>query len=63
MEKFLSLVDLYRVRHVVVDLGWDDFDIYFPLYCLAQQSILLDFQQPKQMLEGSGTPQINVNPT
>ena len=54
---------IYRVRHVVVDLGWVDFIFNIPSSCPAPQPILPNFQLPRQSRAGSGTPKISVNPT
>ena len=54
---------IYRVRQVVVDLGWVDFDFNIPSSSPSPQPILPNLQLPKQNGAGSGTPKINVNPT
>ena len=51
-----------RVKLVVANLGWVDFDFYIQSSCTAPQPILTNFQLPKQNWAGSGMPKNNVNP-
>ena len=53
----------YRVNLVVVDLGWVDFDLDVPPFCLAAQPILPNSHLPKQNWAENGTLKIKVNLT
>ena len=46
-----------------MDLGWVDFDLGVPPSCLAAQSLLPNFQQPKQNWADSRMLKIQVYPT
>ena len=54
---------MYRVIHLLVDLGWVDFDLGVPPYCPAAQLLLPNSHQPKQNWSDGGTTKIKVNPT
>ena len=45
----------YRVSHVLVHLGWVDFDSCVPPSCPAAQPLLLNSHQPKQSQADTGT--------
>ena len=59
----LSQEGVYRVRHHVWDLGWVDFDFFFPPSCSLAQPILPISHQPKQNQAAGGTNKKEVNPT
>ena len=52
---------IYRVSHLLVDLGWVDFDLGVPLSCPAAQPLLPKF--PSAQAELGRTLKIQVNPT
>ena len=56
---------MYRALafHVLVDLGWVDFDFCVPPSRQAAQPLLPNSHQPKQIWAGSGTLEIQVNKT
>ena len=41
------LTQVYRVSHLLVDLGWVDFDLGVPPSCSAAQPLLKNFHQPR----------------
>ena len=41
------LTQVYRVSHLLVDLGWVDFDLGVPPSCSAAQPLLKNFRQPR----------------
>ena len=50
--------DRYRVPHLLillVDQGWDDFDLGIPPSCPAAQPLLQNIHLPKQNRTDSGT--------
>ena len=51
----------YRASHVLVDLGWVDFDFCVPPSCPAAQPLLPRSHHPKQSRADSGTLEIQVN--
>ena len=53
----------YRLSHLLMDLGWVDFDLGVPPSCPAAQPLLPNYHQPKQSLANSGTLSIQVNKT
>ena len=55
--------DIYRVSHLVVDLGWVAFDLGVPPSSLAAWPILPNCHQPRQNLAESGTLKILVDPS
>ena len=57
------LLYLYRVSHLLVDLGWVDLDFSVPPSCIAAQPLLPNSHQPRQNRADSGTLKIQVNPT
>ena len=56
----LGILIKIKVRQVVMDLGWVDFDFNIPSSCPAPLLGQLDVGQNGA---GSGMPKINVNPT
>ena len=54
---------MYRVSHLLMDLGLVDFDLGVPPSCPAAQPLLPNSHQPKQIRADSGTLKILVNPT
>ena len=54
---------VYRVPHLLVDLGWVDFDLGVPPSCPLAQPLLPNSNQPRQNWADSGTLKIQVNPT
>ena len=58
-----STTTLYRSSHVLVDLGWVDFDFSVPPSCLVAQPLLPNSHQPKHSQADSGTLEIQVNKT
>ena len=53
--------NMYRVSHLVIDLGWVDFDMSFPPFCSAAKPLLPNSHQPRQNWADSGTITIEVN--
>ena len=53
---------MYRLAHLVADLGWVDLDLCVPPPCPHAQPLLPNSHQPRQNLAGSGTPKIKINP-
>ena len=53
---------MYRVIHLLVDLGWVDFDLGVPPCCPAAQSILPNSHPPMQNWADSGTLKIKNQP-
>ena len=53
----------YRVSHLLMDLGWVDFDLGVPLTCPATQPLLPNSHHPKPNRADSGRPKIKFNPT
>ena len=53
----------YRLSHLLMDLGWVDFDLGVPPSCPAAQPLLPNYHQPKQSYIDSGTLKNQVNPT
>ena len=51
----------YRVPHLLLDLGWVDFDLGVPPSCPAAQPLLPNSHQPRQSRADSGTLEIRVN--
>ena len=62
-HKILEYSVVYRVIHLVVHLGWVDFDLDVPPSFPAAQPFLPNFYQPMQNWADSGTLKIRVNPT
>ena len=58
-----EILPINRAFHVLVDLGWIDFDFFVPPSCPATQPLLPKSHQPKQSLADSGTLEIQVNKT
>ena len=54
---------LYRVTHLLANLGWADFDLDVPPSCPAAHPLLPNSHQPEQNQADSGTVKIQVNPT
>ena len=52
---------MYRVFHLLRDLGWVELDFDVPLCYLATQPLLPNSHQPKQNQADSGTLKIQVN--
>ena len=55
-------VSQYRVSHLLVDLGWVDFDLGVPPSCPTAQPLLPNSHQPRENWSGSETLKIQVNP-
>ena len=53
---------MYRVFHLLRDLGWVELDFDVPLCYLATQPLLPNSHQPKHNCADSGTPKMQVNP-
>ena len=53
----------YRVPQVSLDLRWVDFDFCVLPSCPAEQPLLPNSHQPKQIRADSGTHEIQVNKT
>ena len=58
---FMNL-QVYRVIHLVVDLGLVEFDLGVPPSCPSAQPLLPNSHQPKQNWADSVTLKIQVNP-
>ena len=56
-------VSKYRVFHLLMHLGWVDFDLGVPPSCPAAQPLLPRSHQPRQNCADSGTLKIKVNPS
>ena len=54
---------IYRASHVLVDLGWVEFDFRVPPSCPVYQPPLPNSHQPTQNRADSGTLKIHVKPT
>ena len=50
-----SSISLYRVSHLLMDLGWVDFDLGVPPSCPTVRPLLPNFPQPKQNQTDCGT--------
>ena len=54
---------VYRVSHLVWDLGWVGFDLDVQLYCLAAQPFLINSSLPKHNWADSGATKIKIKAT
>ena len=54
---------MYRVSHLLVDLGWVYFDLGVPPSCPAAEPLLPNSHQPRQNWADGGTLKIEVNRT
>ena len=56
---------MYRLSHLLEDLGWEDFDLDVPLSFHAAQTLLLNLHhsKAKQNQTDYGTLNIRVHPT
>ena len=61
--RLMSNAFVYRVSHLLVDLGLVDFDLGVPPSYPAAQPFLPNSHQPRQNGADSGTLKIQVNPT
>ena len=61
--EILASLHIYGVSHLLVDLGWVDFDSGVPPSCPAAEPLLPNSHQPRQNWADGGTLKIEVNRT